>query len=185
MIGFYLKQKRVLAFGLANTKNSKFIVCAGSNIRNSQAGNMSVYRTQAFNLRKRLLKNGTISPSLIFLKAYEFKNISEATSVILGGSRSGNAWRNANDESYPKWANPNRQKLFGAMFKKGSRFTTNNNETFLIRDVVENRGEDGKKIYEYLLRPKGGTKADDLLMPESEVIKSLKALINQEIRGGK
>lgn len=179
MTGFYLKTRGVLAFGLANRSDSTFIVCAGSNIRNQQAGNMVVYRRKAFVLRKELLRKGVISSGLVFLSSYEFKNISMATSVILGGSRSGDKWVNAEDQTYPEWMGT---KKLTILFKKGSRFITNSNETFLVRDVVENRDENNERIYEYLLRPSGGTKADDILVPEHEVIRSLRSLIREEMR---
>lgn len=183
MVGFYLKSKGVLAFGLANTKDSTFIVCAGSTMRNSQSGNMSVYRKRAYTLRKRLVREGIVSSGLVFLAAYQFKNISEATSVILGQSRNGSGWINANNQRYPDWANPNRKRLEGPVFKKKSRFTTNNNETFLVMDVVENLDEQNNKIYEYLLRPSNGSKQDEILVPEHEVIASLKKLINAQVVG--
>lgn len=181
MVGFYLKRPGVLAFGIANTANSTFIVCAGSIMRNKQAGNMSIYRKRSFNLRKRLIKIGIVSSGLVFLENYEFKNISEATSVIMGQSRSGDLWINATGQTYPEWKDPHKQKLIGPIFKRGSRFTNNNNERYLIRDVVTNRDEDNRTIYEYLLRPIGGTHYDDVLVPEHEVLISLKRLIKTEI----
>lgn len=184
MVGFYLKRKGVLAFGLASTKDKTFIVCAGSTLRNGQSGNMSIYRRRAFLLRRKLIRDNIVSSGLVFLQAYEFRNISEATSVILGQSRSGDAWINANDQKYPDWANPNRQKVWCPIFKKRSRFTTNNNEKFLIMDVVENLDEHNNKIYEYLLRPVGGNKNDEILVPEHAVVASLKRLIKQEIHRG-
>lgn len=179
MVGFYLKTRGVLAFGLANQNDATFIVCAGSNIRNQQAGNMLVYRRGAFILRKELLRKGIISSGLVFLSSYEFKNISMATSVILGGSRSGDKWVNAQNETHPEWVGT--RKLV-VLFKRGSRFVTNTNETFLVRDVVENRDENNRKIYEYLLRPAGGVKADEILVPEHEVVRSLRSLIRETVR---
>ncbi len=181
MVGFYLKRRGVLAFGLANTNDATFIVCAGSTMRNAQAGNMSVYRKKAFLLRKKLIRDGIVSSGLVFLRAYEFKNISEATSVILGQSRSGDAWINAQDQTHPQWADPTGRRLIGPLFKRRSRFITNNNEKFLVVGVIENRDDQNNKIYEYLLRPDGGGKKDEVLVPEQEVIRSLKLLINQQI----
>lgn len=182
MVGFYLKRPGVLAFGLASKSRPGFIVCAGSNIRNIQAGNMSVYRKSAYELRRKLLRTGVISSGLVFLTAYEFKNISAASSVILGQSRSGDGWFNSAGESYPEWSNPTRKRL-KIMFKKGSRFITNSNEIFLVRDVVTNRDDDNKEIVEYLLRPNYGTKRDEFLIPEIELIKALKTIIKKDTVG--
>lgn len=182
MTGFYLKRRGILAFGLANTGDSAFIVLPGSTMRNAQAGNMSVYRRKAFALRRKLIRDGIVSSGLVFLRSYEFKNISEATSVILGQSRSGDYWINASDQKYPDWANPNRRKLSGPIFKRRSRFTTNENQTFLVMDVVENRDKSNNRIYEYLLRPDDGI-SGDILVPEHEVLRSLKKLIRNEING--
>lgn len=181
MVGFYLKRAGVLAFGLANTNDTTFIVCAGSTMRNSQAGNMSIYRKKAFILRNKLIRNGVVSTGLVFLRAYEFNNISEATSVILGQSRSGDGWINAAGQTYPQWSNPNKRKLTGPIFRKRSRFTNNTNQTFLVMDIVENRDDQNNRIYEYLLRPSGGSKRDEVLVPEHEVIRSLKKLIHAQI----
>lgn len=137
MSAFYLKKPGVLAFGIAH-RDGRFVLAAGSNVRNKQSGNMSVYRKGPFKIRKRLFKDGVISGDLVFTRNYEFKNISECTSVILGQSRSGDSWFNADGVSYPDWQWPDKPSA-PPRFKRGGRFTTFNKERLLVeeRDVIE------------------------------------------------
>ena len=75
--------------------NGGFTVLKGSKVAEDTTPSFEVRNNGYFNLRNRLIKNGTIS-DWEFTTDFEFSSPSAAASVIMGSSASGNAeWKNS------------------------------------------------------------------------------------------
>ncbi len=179
---FLMQGKGFLAFGLA-LKNGCFVLLKGSSFRLKQAQNLSKYRKGAEQERARFLDEGIVifrsdEENPVFADDYKFKNISHCTSIILGQSRSGDAWLNSKQETYPEWAKRKLSKTVKpkeekATLKKGNKIRTKNGERFLVSAVVQNQDEKGKKFFEYLLVPEVFLDCEGFLVPEKKVLNAV------------
>ena len=84
-----INSKRDVSASGKFSNGKSFLVFKGSKLSNKVDPKFKESANGAFNLRNDLLKREIVNEGRIFAKNYEFNTISQAASVILGGSRNG------------------------------------------------------------------------------------------------
>jgi len=82
-------------------KPPRLVVLKGSGVADGEAKMTKSYSK----IRRSLIKNGVIEPnahgSLIFTQDFAFSSLSAAASVVSGGSRNGDVWRDGQNRKLP------------------------------------------------------------------------------------